>query len=294
MRYGRRRREPSRRGEIDSSNPYFDFDPKACIVCSRCVRACDEIQGTFALTIQGRGFDSIRSRPAARVVHGVRVCVVRSLRPGLPDRPPCRRRAIVELGMPTRSVMTTCAYCGVGCSFKAEMKGDEVVRMVPAKDGGANEGHSCVKGRFAFGYATHQDRVMRAADARDHPPTSGARSTWDEAIGFVATAIPRTPGQVRAGSIGGITSSRCTNEEVYRRAEDGARGLRQQQRRHLRPGLPLANRLRAQADFRHVRWHARLPSVDQSDVILLIGANPTDGHPVFASRMKKRLRRAPS
>ena len=71
-----------------------------------------------------------------------------------------QEKTVIELGPPQRTVLTTCAYCGVGCSFKAELRGDEVVRMVPAKDGGANEGHSCVKGRFAWGYASHRDRQL--------------------------------------------------------------------------------------------------------------------------------------
>ncbi|HWL27443.1 MAG TPA: 2Fe-2S iron-sulfur cluster-binding protein, partial [Burkholderiaceae bacterium] len=132
----------------DESNPYFTYDPSKCIVCSRCVRACDEVQGTFALTITGRGFDS-------RITAGqdddflgsdcvscgacVQACPTSSL----------IEKSVIEMGQAEHSVITTCAYCGVGCAFKAEMKGQEVVRMVPWKDGKANRGHSCVKGRFA-------------------------------------------------------------------------------------------------------------------------------------------------
>jgi formate dehydrogenase major subunit len=121
----------------DSSNPYFDFDASKCISCSRCVRACGEVQGTFALTIEGRGFASKVAAGAGGsfmesdcVSCGacVQACPTSTL----------QERSVVELGMPTRSVITTCAYCGVGCSFKAELRGDEVVRMVPYKDGGAN------------------------------------------------------------------------------------------------------------------------------------------------------------
>ncbi|MGA1092197.1 MAG: 2Fe-2S iron-sulfur cluster-binding protein, partial [Candidatus Nanopelagicales bacterium] len=131
----------------DDSNPYFSFDESKCIVCSRCVRACDEIQGTLALTIVGRGFDS-KVSPGGRSFFDsecvscgacVQACPTATL----------EEKSVIDLGMPTRTVQTTCAYCGVGCSFNAELRGDELVRMVPTKDGGANEGHSCVKGRFA-------------------------------------------------------------------------------------------------------------------------------------------------
>ena len=133
----------------DTSNPYFEFDPAKCIVCSRCVRACDDIQGTLALTIEGRGFGS-KVAPGPTDFLGsecvscgacVQACPTSTL----------QEKAVVLSGTPRRTVLTTCAYCGVGCSFKAELNGEQVVRMVPYKDGGANEGHSCVKGRFAWG-----------------------------------------------------------------------------------------------------------------------------------------------
>ncbi|MDB5461410.1 MAG: fdh2A, partial [Caulobacteraceae bacterium] len=136
----------------DESNPYFTYDPSKCIVCSRCVRACDEVQGTFALTISGRGFDSrvsasqnepFLSSECVSCGACVQACPTATL----------TEKAVIDIGQPEHSEITTCAYCGVGCTFKAEMQGDTVVRMVPWKDGKANHGHSCVKGRFAWGYA---------------------------------------------------------------------------------------------------------------------------------------------
>ena len=86
--------------------------------------------------------------------------------------------------------MTTCAYCGVGCSFKAELKGDEVLRMVPHKAGKANEGHSCVKGRFAYGYATHRDRVLKPM-IRSRIEDPWREVSWDEAIAYAANEFRR-------------------------------------------------------------------------------------------------------
>ncbi|HEY5419717.1 MAG TPA: 2Fe-2S iron-sulfur cluster-binding protein, partial [Marmoricola sp.] len=164
VRYGRpeTRADVAHPQPIDLSNPYFAFDDSACIVCSRCVRACADIQGTFALTVEGRGFDSKISAGGTDFMSSecvscgacVQACPTSAL----------QEKSIVSLGMPTRSVETTCAYCGVGCSFRAEVQGDgddsRVVRMIPSKSGGANEGHSCVKGRFAYGYAAHKDRQL--------------------------------------------------------------------------------------------------------------------------------------
>ncbi|MCB1848246.1 MAG: (2Fe-2S)-binding protein, partial [Halieaceae bacterium] len=171
----------------DTSNPYFTFDPSRCIVCSRCVRACEETQGTFALSIQGRGFDSTvsagqgESFMASECVSCgacVKVCPTATL----------TENSIIEQGIPEHSVLTTCAYCGVGCAFRAEVKGDTVVRMTPHKDGRANEGHACVKGRFAFGYATHRDRITTPM-VRDSIDEPWRRVSWEEAIAFTAQRL---------------------------------------------------------------------------------------------------------
>ncbi|MBQ0927920.1 formate dehydrogenase subunit alpha [Saccharopolyspora endophytica] len=272
----------------DSTNPYFDFDASKCIVCSRCVRACDEVQGTFALTIEGRGFDSKVAAGAGDpflesdcVSCGacVQACPTATL----------QEKSVVDLGMPTRSVLTTCAYCGVGCSFKAELRGDELVRMVPYKDGGANEGHSCVKGRFAFGYATHPDRQLNPM-IRESTTDEWRETDWETAISYVAEKFRDIQARHGSNSIGGITSSRCTNEEVYVvqkmvRAAFGNNNVDTCARVcHSPTGYGLKQTFGTSAGTQDFR------SVAASDVIVVIGANPTDGHPVFASRMKRRLR----
>jgi formate dehydrogenase major subunit len=272
---------------VDDSNPYFDFDASKCIVCSRCVRACDEIQGTLALTIEGRGFDSKVSAGGTSFMESecvscgacVQACPTDAL----------QERSVVMLGMPTRSVLTTCAYCGVGCSFKAEVRGDEVVRMVPYKDGGANEGHSCVKGRFAYGYANHDDRVMTPL-MRESIHDEWREATWDEAISFVARRFREIQDKHGVGSIGAISSSRCTDEEVYVvqkmvRAAFGNNNVDTCARVcHSPTGYGLKQTFGTSAGTQNFQ------SVDKADVIMVIGANPTDAHPVFASRMKRRLR----
>ena len=144
----------------DTSNPYFTFDASKCIVCSRCVRACEEQQGTFALTIQGRGFDS-KVSPSQNESFMDSECVSCGACVQACPTATLSEKTLIQKGQAEHSVITTCAYCGVGCSFRAEMKGEEVVRMVPNKNGHANHGHSCVKGRFAIGYATHSDRILK-------------------------------------------------------------------------------------------------------------------------------------
>ena len=271
----------------DTSNPYFTYDASKCIVCNRCVRACEEVQGTFALTITGRGFDSrVAAGPtdflgSECVSCGacVQACPTATL----------MEKTVIQMGQPDHSKVTTCAYCGVGCSFKAEMQGDKVVRMVPYKDGKANEGHSCVKGRFAWGYAGHKDRITKPM-IREKITDPWREVTWEEAIGRAASEFKRIQSDYGRDSVGAITSSRCTNEEVFlvqklvraafrnNNVDTCARVC------HSPTGYGLSKTFGTSAGTQDFK------SVAESDVILVIGANPTDGHPVFASRLKKRLR----
>ncbi|MEH6811469.1 MAG: formate dehydrogenase subunit alpha [Motiliproteus sp.] len=273
--------------KADHSNPYFSFDPSKCIVCSRCVRACEEVQGSFALTIEGRGFDSRVSTGADNFMASdcvscgacVQSCPTATL----------SEKSLIEQGQPEHSIVTTCAYCGVGCSFKAEMKGDQLVRMVPYKGGGANRGHACVKGRFAFGYATHKDRITTPM-IRDSIDQPWQEVSWQQAIDHTAKRFKAIQAKHGRTSIGGITSSRCTNEETYlmqklirtafgnNNTDTCARVC------HSPTGYGLRQTLGESAGTQ------TFESVQDCDVMLVIGANPTDAHPVFASQMRKRLR----
>jgi formate dehydrogenase major subunit len=271
----------------DVSNPYFQFEPAKCIVCSRCVRACEEVQGTFALTIEGRGFASKVSAGGTAFLDSecvscgacVQACPTATL----------IEKSVLEKGQGQRTVVTTCAYCGVGCSFKAEMQGNEVVRMLPYKDGKANHGHSCVKGRFAWGYATHKDRITKPM-LRKKITDPWKEVTWDEAIQYAAGEFRRIQARYGRDSIGGISSSRCTNEETYLvqkliRAGFGNNNTDTCARVcHSPTGYGLKTVFGTSAGTQD------FDSVEQADVIMIIGANPTDAHPVFASQMKRRLR----
>jgi formate dehydrogenase major subunit len=272
----------------DLSNPYFAFDPARCIVCSRCVRACEEVQGTFALTIDGRGFNSVVS-PSQHQPFFESECVSCGACVQACPTDALVEKSMLDKGVAERSVTTTCGYCGVGCSFKAEVKGDEVVRMLPNKDGMPNHGHSCVKGRFAWGYATHADRVL-APMVRENTSDAWREVSWDEAVGYAAKRLKEIQSKYGPGSIGGITSSRCTNEETYLvqkmvRAAFGNNNVDTCARVcHSPTGYGLKTTLGTSAGTQD------FDSVLEADVILVIGCNPTDGHPVFASLMKRRLR----
>jgi formate dehydrogenase major subunit len=275
-------------GAIDSSNPYFSFDDSKCISCSRCVRACEEVQGTFALTVEGRGFDSrISTGQDTNFLESdcvscgacVQACPTATL----------TEKSVIDNGQPDHSIITTCAYCGVGCSFRADMQGDKVLRMVPDKNGQANQGHSCVKGRFAFGYATHQDRITSPM-IRDNIEQDWREVSWEEALAFAAKRLTDIQEEHGRNSIGAITSSRCTNEETYL-VQKLVRAVFQNNNVdtcarvcHSPTGYGLKATLNESAGTQ------TFESVMKADVVLIIGANPTDAHPVFGSLLKRRLR----
>jgi formate dehydrogenase major subunit len=291
----------------DASNPYFTFDPTLCIVCSRCVRACDEQQGTLALTVQGRGFgskiaasqdESFLDSECVSCGACVEACPTGAL----------TEKSLIALGKAEKATETTCAYCGVGCSFMAETKTvspaaagtaaptmsiagltTQVVRMAPNRDGKANQGHACVKGRFAYGYATHPDRKLKPM-IRKRITDEWREVSWEEAIQYTAREFKRIQAQYGKHSVGGITSSRCTNEEAYLvqklvRAAFGNNNVDTCARVcHSPTGYGLKQTIGESAGTQAFN------SVQKSDVIVIVGANPTDGHPVFASQLKRRLR----
>ena len=274
--------------EKDTSNPYFQFEPSKCITCSRCVRACEEVQGTFALTIAGRGFnskvqasDGLEFLASECVSCGacVQACPTATL----------VEKSVVAEGPGQRVATTTCAYCGVGCTFDVHMRGDKVIKMTPEKEGKANRGHSCVKGRFAFAYATHKDRVTKPL-IRESIDQPWRETSWEDAIVFAADRLKSVQAKYGPKSVGAITSSRCTNEETYLvqklvRSALGNNNVDTCARVcHSPTGYGLKQTLGESAGTQD------FDSVEQADLIMVIGANPTDGHPVFGSRLKKRLR----
>ncbi|MEZ5500682.1 MAG: formate dehydrogenase subunit alpha [Steroidobacteraceae bacterium] len=283
---------PASAQAIDTSNPYFDFTPDLCITCSRCVRACDEIQGTFALTIAGRGMNSRVTASQAETFLGSECVSCGACVESCPTGA-LHEKSLGSGSAPTRAVTTTCGYCGVGCSLQAEVRegdaGPEVARIVPNRDGAANHGHACVKGRFAYGYVSHPERIL-------HPMIRASRTdrwqevSWDQAFAHAAQEFRRIQNRYGAGAVGGITSSRCTNEETFLvqklvRAALGNNNVDTCARVcHSPTGYGLKHTLGESAGTQ------AFDSVQVADVIMIIGANPTDGHPVFASQLIRRLR----
>jgi formate dehydrogenase major subunit len=273
---------------VDTSNPYFVSNNDLCIVCSRCVRACEEQQGTFALTIDGRGVES-RVSASQNEPFLESECVSCGACVEACPTGALMEKSLLARELPQQAVATTCAYCGVGCSLIAEVSNGEVARMVPNRAGRANQGHACIKGRFAYGYATHPDRIVKPM-IRKRITDDWTEVSWDEAVAHAASEFKRIQAAHGKDAIGGITSSRCTNEETFLvqklvRAAFGTNNVDTCARVcHSPTGYGLKHTLGESAGTQE------FVSVQQADVIMVIGASPTEAHPVFASQLKRRLR----
>ncbi len=270
----------------DESNPFFTFDNAACISCARCVRACDEIQGTFALTMTERGFDA---RPmagggsfAASNCVSCGACVKECPTGALQEK------SVARFGLPTKTVRTTCAYCGVGCSFDAGVKDGRVVRMVPADNGPSNAGHACMKGRFGWDYIYAPDRLqkplLREGDR-------WVQISWRTALDRVASEFMRTKQAHGPDALAVISSSRGTNEENYLfskfvRCVLGTNNIDNCARVcHSATVTGMMETLGTSAATNSIE------DLDHAKLILVVGANPAESHPVIGARIKQAHRR---
>lgn len=277
----------------DESNPFFVFDNAFCVSCARCVRACDEIQGTHALTMFARGF-ATRPIAGAGPRHGnaggfadsncvscgacVKECPTGAL----------TEKTILEHGYPTTTVRTTCAYCGVGCAFDAGIRDGRVVRMIPADDGPSNHGHACMKGRFGWTYYDAHDRLrtplLRKGDGWEE-------ISWDAALDHIAREFTRLKASHGADAVAAISSSRGTNEENYLfgkfiRCVMGTNHIDNCARVcHSATVTGMMETLGASAATNSI------DDLEQAKLILVVGANPTESHPVVGAKIKQVHRR---
>jgi formate dehydrogenase major subunit len=277
----------------DQSNPFFSFDNAICISCARCVRACDEIQGTHALTMFARGF-------AARPVAGgspldgaaggfsgsncvscgacVKECPTGAL----------TEKTVLKDGRPTSFVRTTCAYCGVGCAFDAGVRDGRVVNMLPADDGPANHGHACMKGRFGWTYIYAADRLKTPLlrEGGGWKPVS-----WDAALDRIAQEFTRVQDEHGPDAVAAISSSRGTNEENYLfgkfiRCVMGTNHIDNCARVcHSATVTGMMETLGASAATNSIN------DLDHARLIMVVGANPTESHPVVGAAIKRAHRR---
>jgi formate dehydrogenase alpha subunit len=268
----------------DDSHPYIKLDRDLCIACGLCVRLCDELQGTFALTMQGRGFEThVAAGAGERWIDSP--CVACG---ACADG--CPTGALNEPGFlepaPVESVTTTtCGFCGVGCTLDVHVRGGRVAAVTPSRSGPVNRGHACVKGRFAHGFAAADDRLTVPLVRR------GGRlraATWDEALAAAAGGLRRIAAAHGPAAVGVISSARATNEENYlvqklvrvglgtHNVDNCSRICHAPSAAGLRASLGLAGGTNP------------LEDLDRARCILVAGANPTEAHPVIGSRIIQR------
>ncbi|MET9342105.1 formate dehydrogenase subunit alpha [Nonomuraea sp. NPDC003804] len=281
-------RGPAGRG-VDDSHPYIRLDRDLCIACGRCVRMCAEVQGTFALTLAGRGFDTVVA-PGTGGSWAGSDCVSCG---GCVDS--CPTGALTEPGLPlgarasiaTRT-RTTCGYCGVGCSLEVLTRDGEVAAVLPDRDGPVNRGHACVKGRFAHGFRRSPERLTRPLLRR------GGRLepvSWAEALDHVARGLREAVASGGPDAVAAISSARATNEENYlvqkfMRVAIGTNNVDNCSRLCHAPsaaGLTAAFGLSGGTDG--------FDDVERADCLLVVGANPVEAHPVIGARLLQRVLR---
>ncbi len=267
----------------DESHPYLTSDLSKCINCQLCIRACDEIQGEFVLSMAGRGFDSyiIKDNDTTFIKSSCVACGACA--------EVCPTSAISDVFAPSRTqadrvTRTVCTYCGVGCNLNVYTLDDEILSISAPADAAANQGHTCVKGKYAFQFYNHKDRLRQPLIKRNGTLEP---ATWEEAYTLVTEKLQDITKEYGPDAIAGISSARCTNEENYlmqkmMRAVIGTNNIDGCARICHAPtavGMQRAFGTGAATNSIEDLW--------KTDCILIIGANPTNAHPVTGAKMKQ-------
>jgi formate dehydrogenase major subunit len=276
----------------DDSSPFFTFDNQRCISCARCVRACDEIQPAFAISMVQAGFavrpawgsGELQGEPgvASSTCVSCGACVKECPTGALTEK------TVLRDGPATHHVRTICAYCGVGCAFNAGVREERVVSMVPADDGPANHGHACLKGRFGWTYEYADDRVRKPLLRNG---TEWKAIEWEEALDRVARTWSRIKEQNGPDALAVISSSRGTNEENYLfgkfvRCVMGTNHIDNCARVcHSATVTGMMETLGASAATNSIE------DLDCARLIMVVGANPTESHPVIGAKLLQLARR---
>ncbi|MFZ1703494.1 MAG: formate dehydrogenase subunit alpha [Saprospiraceae bacterium] len=267
----------------DLSHPYMTMDLSKCINCYRCVRACDEVQGQLVLSMSGRGFDS-------KIIKGADTTFFESecVSCGACAQA-CPTSAISDV-FESKSVVkdsvtrTVCTYCGVGCNLEVSVLNNRVKSIQAPYSAEVNQGHTCLKGRFAFSFYNHEDRITSPLIKKNG---EFVKATWDEAYDFISDKLGQIIKTHGPDSVAGISSARCTNEENYLmqkfiRAVVGTNNIDCCARVCHSPTA-----LGMQRSFGTGAATNSVEDLKHTDCILIIGANPTDGHPVTGAKMKQ-------
>ena len=269
--------------EKDDSHPYMRSDLSSCINCYRCVRACDEVQGQFVLSMAGRGFDS-------RIIKGLDESFMASdcVSCGACSQA-CPTSAISDVFQPllaeaTDTTRTICTYCGVGCNLDVSTKNGEILGITAPYDAEVNQGHTCLKGRYAFKFYNHPERLDSPMIKRNG---EFEKVSWDEVYNYLVEKFTYYKEEFGPDSLAGISSSRCTNEENYLMQKFYRAVI---QTNNIDGCARVCHSPTALGMQRTYGTGAATNSIDDlkdTNCIMVIGANPTDAHPVTGAKLKQ-------
>jgi len=275
-----RLRKPERTLPLDTSNPFFLYDPNKCVLCGICVRTCDELQGVNAIDFAFRGFSTVVSafagRPLAEsICESCGECVVR-----------CPVGALIpkNFQQPSREVKTVCPYCGCGCGIYLGIRGNTIVSVRGDQENPVNRGSLCVKGRFGYDFVGHPDRLTSPLIKRNG---KFVEVSWDEALDFVAGRLSR----YRGNEFAAISSAKCTNEENYL-VQKFARAVMGSN--HIDHCARLCHAPSVAGLAQSFGSGAMTNSIDEiayANCIFAIGTNTTSAHPIIGLMIKKAVRR---
>jgi formate dehydrogenase major subunit len=267
----------------DLSHPYMTSDLSKCINCYRCVRACDEVQGEFILSMAGRGFDS-------HIIKGMDDSFMDSdcVSCGACAQA-CPTSAISDVFQSkaiqaTDTTRTICTYCGVGCNLEVSTSNGEILSITAPYDAEVNQGHTCIKGRYAFKFYDHPERLNSPMIKRNG---KFEKVSWDEVYEYIASKLTSFKTEFGSDSIAGISSARCTNEENYLmqkfiRTVIGTNNIDGCARVCHSPTA-----LGMQRTFGTGAATNSIDDIKDTNCIMVIGANPTDAHPVTGAKLKQ-------
>lgn len=267
----------------DLSHPYMTSDLSKCINCYRCVRACDEVQGEFVLSMAGRGFDS-------HIIKGFDQSFMESdcVSCGACSQA-CPTSAISDVFQSkaiyaTDTTRTICTYCGVGCNLDVSTSNGEILSITAPYDAEVNQGHTCLKGRFAFKFYDHSERLDSPMIKRNG---EFEKVSWDEVYDYIASKFTEYKDEFGADSLAGISSSRCTNEENYLMQKFFRAVVQTNNIDGCARVCHSPTALGMQRTFGTGAATNSIEDLQHTDCIMVIGANPTDAHPVTGAKLKQ-------